>query len=52
MPFDKHYDFENFNSFKILLYSIFLRGLLEPGILHVAQRILFSKGFFIRGERP
>lgn len=45
MPFDKQYDFENFNSFKIPLYSIFSRELLELGILHLAKRILFSKEY-------
>jgi hypothetical protein len=45
MPFDKQYDFENFNSFKIHLYSIFLRELLELGILHLDKRILFNKKY-------
>jgi hypothetical protein len=43
MPIDKQYDFENFNSFKILLYSIFSRELLELGILYLDKRILFCK---------
>ena len=45
MPFDKQYDFENFNSFKILLYSIFSRELLELEILHLAKRNVLVRNF-------
>jgi hypothetical protein len=47
MPFDTQYDFENFNSFKILLYSIFLRELLEPVNKDLTQMFVGNTSLFI-----